>query len=169
MVCRGCWLLLAVILVSACAPSSAPDRSDQWPPPAPWAAAPDAAGSSGVPGLPSAPQPAPPVSTHPGDSPFTAAAHGTDLSYPQCSEGAAPAGAAFSVVGVNGGRAFSLNPCFLRQWRAAPVPRSLYLNSGYNPGNAGKVVPACRERASAEGGTPDQQLAYALGCSTARD
>src|SRR5205823_13853627 len=42
-------------------------------------------------------------------------AQGFDISFPQCGE-PEPASPAFSVVGVNGGRAFTGNPCLARQY-----------------------------------------------------
>jgi len=68
---------------------------------------------------------------------------GTDVSYPECG-GALPMGQAFAVVGVNGGRANTFNPCLAAEllWAvyrssgASVVPRvSLYLNTG-DPGNS---------------------------------
>jgi hypothetical protein len=60
---------------------------------------------------------------------------GFDISYPQCG-GAYPSNPAFGIVGVNGGRVFSVNPCLASQitWggRAAT---ELYANTG-NPGPA---------------------------------
>lgn len=68
---------------------------------------------------------------------------GYDVSYPQCS-GADPSNPRFAIVGVNGGRANTANPCLARElrWaRAAPGqmrPRqphlSLYINTA-NPGD----------------------------------
>jgi hypothetical protein len=62
-------------------------------------------------------------------------ARGYDISYPQC--GAAyPSNPLFGIVGVNGGRVFSTNPCLTSQlaW-AGGATGELYLNTG-NPGPA---------------------------------
>jgi hypothetical protein len=65
---------------------------------------------------------------------------GFDISYPQCPTGAEGPNPAFGIVGVNGGTAFSGNPCLPRQFawalssRSSTQPRvSLYMNTG-NPG-----------------------------------
>jgi len=67
---------------------------------------------------------------------------GVDVSYPDCG-GLLPFGQAFGVVGVNGGRASTPNPCLAEElaWSeyrttgAASEPKaSLYLNTG-DPGN----------------------------------
>jgi hypothetical protein len=64
---------------------------------------------------------------------------GFDMSFPQCG-GPEPGAPSFAVVGVNGGRAFSGNPCLARQYvwaltATSPVqPRvAFYMNTG-NPG-----------------------------------
>jgi hypothetical protein len=64
---------------------------------------------------------------------------GFDISFPQC-PGPEPLAPAFAVVGVNGGRAFTGNPCLARQYiwaltAGSPVqPRvGFYMNTG-NPG-----------------------------------
>ena len=60
---------------------------------------------------------------------------GYDISYPQC--GAAyPSNPAFGIVGVNGGRVFSVNPCLTSQitWGGGSKTE-LYANTG-NPGPA---------------------------------
>jgi hypothetical protein len=64
---------------------------------------------------------------------------GFDISFPQCG-GPEPNAPAFAVVGVNGGRAFTGNPCLARQYvwattAVSPVePRAaFYMNTG-NPG-----------------------------------
>ena len=60
---------------------------------------------------------------------------GYDISYPQC--GAAyPTNPAFGIVGVNGGRVFSVNPCLATQitWGGGAATE-LYANTG-NPGPA---------------------------------
>jgi hypothetical protein len=69
----------------------------------------------------------------------TPPALGFDISFPQCG-GPEPHAPAFAVVGVNGGRAFSGNPCLARQYvwaltATSPVqPRvAFYMNTG-NPG-----------------------------------
>ena len=76
---------------------------------------------------------------HGGGSSSTTA--GIDVSYPQC-EDSLPAGQAFAVVGLNGGLANNLNPCFPEQFAYAvtlpggtkqPVAQ-VYLNTA-DPGN----------------------------------
>jgi hypothetical protein len=60
---------------------------------------------------------------------------GYDISYPQC--GAAfPSNPAFGIVGVNGGRVFSVNPCLSAElaWGGGAAAE-LYANTG-NPGPA---------------------------------
>jgi hypothetical protein len=66
-------------------------------------------------------------------------AEGFDISFPQCG-GPEPIAPAFGVVGVNGGRVFTGNPCLARQYvwaltAGSPVqPRvAFYMNTG-NPG-----------------------------------
>ena len=58
---------------------------------------------------------------------------GYDISYPQC--GAAyPTNVAFAIVGVNGGRVFSANPCLADQLRwGGDAAAEVYINTG-NPG-----------------------------------
>lgn len=66
---------------------------------------------------------------------------GNDLSYPQCGK-PYPTGQAFAIVGVNGGTASSVNPCFGSEWSWAQSsrggtsqpPAQLYVNTG-NPGD----------------------------------
>jgi hypothetical protein len=69
----------------------------------------------------------------PGGGPRTP--HGYDISYPQCG-GAYPANPLFGIVGVNGGRVYSTNPCLASElsWGGGAAAE-LYLNTG-NPGPA---------------------------------
>jgi hypothetical protein len=67
------------------------------------------------------------------------AAVGFDISFPQCG-GAEPTASAFGIVGVNGGRSFTANPCLARQYvwalgslSPAQPHVSFYMNTG-NPG-----------------------------------
>ena len=121
------------------------------------------------------PAPAPPhpastprSKTHPTSSRYPAQAHGYDVSYPQCATPGAPAGAQFAVVGVNGGKAFSRNPCLSDEWSHAHEPRSVYLNSGYNPENYRFADQLCRDLGDRLGGaTPAEREAYAIGCAEA--
>lgn len=68
---------------------------------------------------------------------------GHDVSYPQCDK-PLPAGGAFGVVGVNGGRALSANRCLAQQYawaKALPHEAMVYLNTG-NPGDQSTYWPA---------------------------
>lgn len=75
---------------------------------------------------------------------------GYDISYPQCGK-AVPTGGAFAVIGINGGRNFSANPCLASQYAWAKTlqyPAMAYVNSG-NPGPVSTNWPAPM---TAEGG-----------------
>jgi hypothetical protein len=63
------------------------------------------------------------------------ATRGFDISYPQCGS-PYPQNPAFGIVGVNGGRVFSANPCLASQitWGGGAATE-LYINTG-NPGPA---------------------------------
>src|SRR6478609_8720988 len=73
---------------------------------------------------------------------------GNDVSYPQCGR-ALPVGAAFGIVGVNGGKASTLNPCFAAQlaWAKQSVggtgqpAAAVYVNTG-NPGDVYLTTPS---------------------------
>jgi hypothetical protein len=65
---------------------------------------------------------------------------GNDISYPQCPTGAEPSPPAFGIVGVNGGKPFTPNPCLPREFVWALTSTSpnqprigLYMNTA-NPG-----------------------------------
>lgn len=89
---------------------------------------------------------------------------GIDLSYPQCvrlSHDEFPANIPFAIVGVNGGRASTVNPCFESEYNSAYLlagatrltgatdqPRAaVYVNTG-NPGTAGTWWPGSDETES---------------------
>lgn len=61
--------------------------------------------------------------------------YGYDISYPQCG-GAYPSDPAFAIVGVNGGRVYSANPCLASEivWGGGTAAE-LYINTA-NPGPA---------------------------------
>ncbi len=98
-------------------------------------------------------------------SPYPTGARGYDLSYPNCDS--QPGGdPAFAILGVNGGRPFTFNPCLTRQasWFVSG-PQAVYLNTGYRPGYRGLITPAC---ALAAGSVQTAAgLGYAVGCSEA--
>lgn len=147
-------------------------RELSWPPAETWIAPPTPA----QPPDPSlvfptpTPAPAPDGLHHPAGSPFETLARGYDASWPQCSAGHRPDAATYGIVGINGGKAFTLNPCFLQLLRAAPRHAGIYLNTGFNPKNAPRLLPFCAEQAARlPGADAKQQLAYGLGCSTTVD
>lgn len=163
-------LLVASLSAGACSAGGAPaiarkQPAPAWPPAVSWAA-PITYGDGG-PAPQYAPEGPPPAALHPAGSLYGAATHGFDASYPQCADPRPPQGSEFGVVGVNGGKVFSLNPCFLELYRLAPGKPAIYLNSGFTRDNARKLVPVCDASAAALGLSGDQRLAYGLGCSTA--
>lgn len=95
---------------------------------------------------------------------------GYDISYPQCG-GAYPSNPAFAIVGVNGGRVFSANPCLADQLRwGGDAAAEVYINTG-NPGPAlssfwpvGQTTP--RPCSSANADTAD--CAYDYGWNAAQ-
>ena len=98
-------------------------------------------------------------------SPYQAGARGVDASFPQCPSQPSGQGAAFTVLGVNGGSTFTANPCLVRQWQIAPPSRSLYVNSGYRTPDDAHQTAACQALARAVGGPAADQDAYATGCA----
>lgn len=113
--------------------------------------------------------PAPaPVPGPPAGSAYRTGWHGYDASFPQCRSGRRPSAPDFAVIGVNGGRAFTINRCLTSLWWLAAVgPRALYLNSGYAPANRGHITPRCRSLGERVHGEDALGEAYALGCSAA--
>jgi hypothetical protein len=132
--------------------------------------APPAAGAAQAPAAPApgpAPTPAQPPGRahHPARSPFAAGAHGLDASYPQCpGRDRPPARPGFAVVGANGGRGFTTNPCLARQWRTWR-PLGLYMNSGFRRDDAAPVGADCRRLGDRLAAPPADRDAYALGCA----
>lgn len=124
--------------------------------------------SSATPAAPTAPPPHGPVVTPGWLGPIYAPhLHGYDVSYPQCPPVPVPAAASFSIIGVNAGKSFTVNPCLAAEWRAARGTRAVYLNSGYDPDNAGRATPDCRSRSQYQDGGDDRRMAYSIGCSEA--
>lgn len=99
--------------------------------------------------------------------PYPTGQSGYDVSYPQC--GGAPPSGSFGIVGVNGGRPFSMNACLAAEYAAAPGPiaASLYINTGYSGAYGKSITPGCSASSSSVSGTGRQQQAWAIGCSEA--
>ena len=151
-------------------PSAAPASTDPAPrPPERLAGQATPARAASPARVGSTPAPAPRPAQHPAGSPYPARSHGYDPSYPQCVDPHFPVSAAFAIVGVNGGKAFTRNECAGQQWRSA-IPddrRAVYLNSGYNPDNERFVDGPCRRRGEALRAAPEERTAYAIGCAEA--
>ena len=98
-------------------------------------------------------------------SPYLSGARGYDVSYPNCTRPRAQQ-AGFAVLGVNGGRPFTFNPCLAREYGlyAMVGPYGVYLNTGYKPTLRSRTTAACALAASAPGSSGQ---AYAIGCSEA--
>jgi hypothetical protein len=154
-------------------PPPAARASLSWPPAESWISPPSPQGpAQPLPDWPTpTPAPAPDGQHHPATSPYAALSRGYDASYPQCQSGSKPAAGAYGILGVNNGRSFTLNPCFLALFEAAPAGAAgIYLNTGFNAANAPRMLPSCALRAAAlPATTEEQRLAYGLGCSTTED
>jgi len=129
-----------------------------------------------------APRPTPTVRPTPSPSPSAepVPAYGLDVSYPQCGD-ELPDEFAFAVVGVNGGRVHSANPCLggdadgdsQLEWAGRRV--ELYANTG-NPGPrisrhwpGGQDEPrTCRDEGVLSG-TDTRDCAYTYGWNAAAD
>jgi hypothetical protein len=124
------------------------------------------------------------ASADPGYPPPETAVLGNDISWPQCG-GDLPAPPRFAVIGVNGGRPNSTNPCLAAQlaWAAgtsdaaAGTPVGLYVNTA-NPGPGGSWWwPASNSHEGAEvtnpygmcDGTATAACAYIYGYAMAFD
>jgi hypothetical protein len=101
---------------------------------------------------------------------------GVDVSYPQCG-GPLPTGQAFAVVGVNGGRPTTTNPCLATQlaWAAKSTGGTvhddiqLYVNTG-NPGSGGHLWPQSGSNRYGDcDGSSSRSCAYQYGWERARD
>ena len=99
-------------------------------------------------------------------NPYRSGQVGFDISYPNCAA-QPPDTQSFAVIGLNGGRPFTTNPCFAGEWAAAGPPRSVYINTAYSPTLARHITPDCADAANAKGFRPSAQRAYAVGCSEA--
>jgi hypothetical protein len=104
--------------------------------------------------------------------PYTSGTVGYDYSYVQC--GAAAPSASFGIVGVNAGYPFTYyNSCLGTEYGVAARTgnAALYVNTGYDSTytaiDGRHTTQACADSSSAIGGTPTQQMAWAVGCSEA--
>jgi LysM repeat protein len=90
---------------------------------------------------------------------------GYDISFPNCA--APPPPASFAVIGLNGGRPFTPNPCFAAEWSNAQPPRSVYVNTAYDDSLERHVTADCRSAALSQPLSAAAQRGYAVGCSEA--
>jgi LysM repeat protein len=103
-------------------------------------------------------------------NPYPRGAVGFDVSYPNCRSRGIPE-AVFAVIGLNGGRPFTTNPCFESEYaaaRASNAQPSIYLNAAYGPALFAQISDDCRVVSADEPLSQSGQRAYAVGCSEAR-
>lgn len=98
-------------------------------------------------GAPAAVYAGKPSQSSKGGSPAPATITGNDISWPQCSKlKSLPSGQAFGIVGVNGGRANTTNPCFASEltWAKKSTGKTAQPKVAFyvNTGNPGDVAPA---------------------------
>lgn len=95
-------------------------------------------------------------------SPYDEGARGYDLSYPNCRQ-RLPLRSDFAILGVNGGKPFTFNPCLVRESRwASAGPHAVYLNTGFAPVYRRLIALGCAPASGAP-----RALAQAVGCSEA--
>jgi hypothetical protein len=100
---------------------------------------------------------------------------GVDISYPQCGK-PLPSGQAFAIVGVNGGRAETTNPCLAAElaWAAESIGGTvhddvqLYVNTG-NPAGGELWPQSGGNRHGTCDGSNSRPCAYQYGWDRARD
>ena len=110
---------------------------------------------------------------------------GYDASYPSSQCGATSYPDGFAILGLGGGRPFTLNSCLAHEWSLAaqnaaatsgnPATPSLYFNTGYAGAYARDITAACQNavtNAPIPAGTPahqksTEQQAWEIGCSEA--
>jgi len=102
---------------------------------------------------------------------FTSGSTGFDIGYLQC--GTVYPSGAFGIVGVDSGWPFisSLhpgNPCLASEYAYAPSA-GLYVNTGFDPSytDSNHTTADCATSSANVAGTPNQQAAWAAGCSEA--
>ena len=104
--------------------------------------------------------------------PYTSSSSGWDASYPNCSWSSPPPGS-FGIVGVTGGRPFTVNTCSATeyQWSAATlVAPSLYFNTAYSGAYKRDLLSTgyCAAVPSSDSGlSANYQQAWRIGCSEA--
>jgi len=98
---------------------------------------------------------------------------GYDISWPQCPDERFPPGAvAFTIIGLNGGRPFTPNPCFLRQYRwAQRFERhpAVYINVDYPKEGRDEPARTGPYGTCVEGPDFEWCRAYNYGYALARD
>jgi LysM repeat protein len=99
-------------------------------------------------------------------NPYAPGSIGYDVSFPNCALQLPPS-SPFAVIGLNGGRPFTPNPCFLAEWSAAQPPRSVYVNTAYDDSLERHVSADCRSAALSQPLSTAAQRGYAVGCSEA--
>ncbi len=101
--------------------------------------------------------------------PYASGTTGYDVSYPSGNCSAQPSGA-FGIVGVNGGRPFTVNSCLGTEysWAASHTGSvSLYINTGYSGAYRKSITSSCVSLASGGGLSGSAEQAWEIGCSEA--
>jgi len=101
-------------------------------------------------------------------NPYPAGTSGWDASSPNCSWSGAPPGS-FGIVGVTGGRPFTVNTCSGKeyQWAAALGAPSLYFNTAYSGAYKRNLLSTGYCATAPSGLIAKYQQAWSIGCSEA--